>query len=371
MANPTPGKRIHEEGDLVFAKMKGYMPWPAKVMKRSGGGKYRVKFYGSFDIGRNLKLGDVYKYEEFRYKYQMSPKITKIYKQALREIEHYPEIIGLEEVVDEGISVEMEVEKIVSRKKVERKLHYEVMWKDGSTTWEPARNLTNCKLLLRDFLQSVKAGGGVAGLKMRLQKTSSGQEWKRRDVVEERTMVQTESRQRQAVQDQSCIASSTRSSRSKQSKKSPCISPPVLIDLDTPPPVQNDHHTPPPVQNDHHTPPPVQIFYHTPPPVLVNNQIIPPILINDQKDYFKLCADPRLWAYEEVVGQLCQMDKKLKISDLKPLLDKKVDGDVLLKCSLDILMNVLKLDFTVAMRVDSQISKMKKTVEMLDVIVIK
>jgi len=360
MVNPTPGKQIHEEGDLVFAKMKGYMPWPAKVMKRSGGGKYRVKFYGSFDIGRNLKLGDVYKYEEFRYKYQMSPKITKIYKQALREIEHYPEIIGLEEVVDEGISVEMEVEKIVSRKKVERKLHYEVMWKDGSITWEPARNLTNCRLLLRDFLQSVKAGGGVAGLK-KLQETSPGQEWERRDAVEERTMVQTESSQRQAGQEQSSIASSTRSYRSKQSKKSPSISPVVLI----------DHDTPPPVLINNYTPPPVQIYNHTPPPVLVNNQIIPPVLINDQKDYFKLCADPRLWAYEEVVGQLCQMDKKLKITDLKTLIDKKVDGDVLLKCSLDILMNVLKLDFTVAMRVDSQISKMKKTVEMLDVIVIK
>merc|ERR1712096_501655 len=184
-------------------------------------------------------------------------------------IEHYPEIIGLEEVVDEGISVETEVEKIVSRKKFERKLHYEVMWKDGSITWEPARNLTNCRLLLRDFLQSVKAGGGVAGLK-KLQETSSGQEWERRDAVEE-SMVQTESSQRQAGQEQSSIASSTRSYRSKQSKKSPSISPVVLIDHDPPPPVLINNYTPPPVLVNN------QII----PPVLINDQIIPPVLIND------------------------------------------------------------------------------------------
>merc|ERR1719186_1391939 len=140
---------------------------------------------------------------------------------------------------------------------------------------------------------------------MKLQKTSSGQEWERRDAVEERTVVQTEFSQNQAGHDQSNNASSTRS-RSNQSMKSPCISPPVL--------------------SDHDTPPPVRIYHQTPPPVSVNSQIIPPVLIEDQKDYFKLCADPRLWAYEDVVGQLCQMDKKLKITDLKPLLDKKVDG---------------------------------------------
>jgi hypothetical protein len=41
-------------GDFVFAKVKGYRPWPAKILSVASK-KYSVYFYGTKDIGKNIK----------------------------------------------------------------------------------------------------------------------------------------------------------------------------------------------------------------------------------------------------------------------------------------------------------------------------
>eukprot|EP00092_Neocalanus_flemingeri_P084380 GFUD01106009.1.p2 GENE.GFUD01106009.1~~GFUD01106009.1.p2 ORF type:complete len:150 (+),score=21.12 GFUD01106009.1:67-450(+) len=85
----------------------------------------------------------------------------------------------------------------------------------------------------------------------------------------------------------------------------------------------------------------------------------------------KPSRDPRDWTCDQVVGNLCRMDGRLLVKDLGPLFDQKVVGDVLLRCSLDVLLKVLKLDFNTAIRVNEQITKLKIVVRGLDVIVIK
>eukprot|EP00092_Neocalanus_flemingeri_P102544 GFUD01131171.1.p1 GENE.GFUD01131171.1~~GFUD01131171.1.p1 ORF type:complete len:121 (+),score=32.77 GFUD01131171.1:77-439(+) len=85
----------------------------------------------------------------------------------------------------------------------------------------------------------------------------------------------------------------------------------------------------------------------------------------------RIKSDPRNWTYDQVVGELCRMDRRLLYKDLGPLLDKKVAGDVLLRCSLDVLLTVLELDFNTAMRVTDQVAKLKMVVRGLDEIVIK
>ena len=63
--------RLHNSGDLVFAKVKkGFTAWPAKVMSRSRGGKYQVIFYGTYEVGKNLKQEDIYKYENYREQFR-------------------------------------------------------------------------------------------------------------------------------------------------------------------------------------------------------------------------------------------------------------------------------------------------------------
>eukprot|EP00092_Neocalanus_flemingeri_P091410 GFUD01115876.1.p1 GENE.GFUD01115876.1~~GFUD01115876.1.p1 ORF type:complete len:223 (+),score=70.93 GFUD01115876.1:72-740(+) len=85
----------------------------------------------------------------------------------------------------------------------------------------------------------------------------------------------------------------------------------------------------------------------------------------------KPSRDPRDWTYDQVVGELCRMERRLLYKDLGPLLDKKVAGDVLLSCSLEVLLTVLELDFNTAIRVTDQIDKLKMVVRGLDEIVIK
>ncbi|XP_017076301.1 hepatoma-derived growth factor-related protein 2 [Drosophila eugracilis] len=48
-------------GDLVFAKVKGYPPWPAKITKSNNNKKYNVYFYGTGETA-NIKLEDLFPY---------------------------------------------------------------------------------------------------------------------------------------------------------------------------------------------------------------------------------------------------------------------------------------------------------------------
>ncbi len=47
-------KDTFKVGDFVFAKVKGYRPWPAKIVSVVSK-KYSVYFYGTEEVGKNIK----------------------------------------------------------------------------------------------------------------------------------------------------------------------------------------------------------------------------------------------------------------------------------------------------------------------------
>lgn len=79
-------KKSFKIGDLVFAKVKGYPPWPAKITKIEKS-KYNVYFYGTGETA-NIKLEDLFAYRETKDKYA-TEKIMKRkgFKEAILQIE--------------------------------------------------------------------------------------------------------------------------------------------------------------------------------------------------------------------------------------------------------------------------------------------
>lgn len=79
-------KKTYAVGDLVFAKVKGYPPWPAKILKFEKK-KYNVYFYGTGETA-NVKMEDVFGYSETKDKYA-TEKIMKRkgFKEAILQIE--------------------------------------------------------------------------------------------------------------------------------------------------------------------------------------------------------------------------------------------------------------------------------------------
>ncbi|XP_053694979.1 hepatoma-derived growth factor-related protein 2-like isoform X2 [Sabethes cyaneus] len=79
-------KKSFNVGDLVFAKVKGYPPWPAKITKIEKS-KYNVYFYGTGETA-NIKLEDLFVYRDTKEKYA-TEKIMKRkgFKEAIIQIE--------------------------------------------------------------------------------------------------------------------------------------------------------------------------------------------------------------------------------------------------------------------------------------------
>lgn len=79
-------KKTYSVGDLVFAKVKGYPPWPAKILKFEKK-KYNVYFYGTGETA-NVKMEDVFDYSNSKDKYA-TEKIMKRkgFKEAIIQIE--------------------------------------------------------------------------------------------------------------------------------------------------------------------------------------------------------------------------------------------------------------------------------------------
>jgi len=76
-------KRTFKVGDKVFAKVKGYPAWPAKIT--SAGKRYEVTFYGTGEVG-TVKPEDLFYF--LRHKPQLLKNHKrKFYAEAVREIE--------------------------------------------------------------------------------------------------------------------------------------------------------------------------------------------------------------------------------------------------------------------------------------------
>lgn len=83
----TMGKRdVFKVGDFVFARIKGYRPWPAKVIQVCTKQRYHVYFYGSGEMGKNVKSEDLSFYQEKKEK--LKPGSLKgEFKQAIDQID--------------------------------------------------------------------------------------------------------------------------------------------------------------------------------------------------------------------------------------------------------------------------------------------
>ncbi|KAG8242560.1 hepatoma-derived growth factor- protein [Homalodisca vitripennis] len=99
-------------GEIVFAKLKGYPHWPAKITEiqtndKNHSQKYKVIFFGDKNCA-DIKESDIYCYEQYKNLYGQ-PKIdhfkNKLFNKALKEAEnaykqHCMEVTGKEEIFE-------------------------------------------------------------------------------------------------------------------------------------------------------------------------------------------------------------------------------------------------------------------------------
>ncbi|XP_066154172.1 uncharacterized protein Jasper isoform X2 [Euwallacea fornicatus] len=78
-------KITYKAGDKVFAKVKGYPPWPAKIVSEAGR-KYNVLFYGTEETG-TIKPEDLSYYSKYKNSYVKKYVKRLGYEDAVKQIE--------------------------------------------------------------------------------------------------------------------------------------------------------------------------------------------------------------------------------------------------------------------------------------------
>lgn len=94
------GKKVKEykSGDFIFAKVKGYPAWPARVQKQNGK-KYFVYFYGTGETA-NLPPNMIFDYAENKDKFLNKSVKRKDFNDGVKQIEHdFANNVPLEQVI--------------------------------------------------------------------------------------------------------------------------------------------------------------------------------------------------------------------------------------------------------------------------------
>jgi len=85
-------KNKFNPGDLVFAKVKGYPPWPARITGIASKDRYKIYFYGTYEIA-TVKGEDIWLYsQETKEKFAPKNMKRKGYTEGIDQIENTPEI---------------------------------------------------------------------------------------------------------------------------------------------------------------------------------------------------------------------------------------------------------------------------------------
>lgn len=99
------GKKVREykSGDFIFAKVKGYPAWPARVQKHNGK-RYFVYFYGTGETA-NLPPNMIFDYAENKDKFLTKTVKRRDFNDGVKQIEHdFANNVPLEQVI--GIPAE-------------------------------------------------------------------------------------------------------------------------------------------------------------------------------------------------------------------------------------------------------------------------
>nr|CAB3252167.1 hepatoma-derived growth factor-related protein 2-like [Phallusia mammillata] len=94
---PSNRPAQYNAGDLIFAKMKGYPHWPARIDDLPEGAvkppskKYPIFFFGTHETGF-LAATEIYPYEEYKKKFGQ-PRQRPFYNAGLWEIENDPTVM--------------------------------------------------------------------------------------------------------------------------------------------------------------------------------------------------------------------------------------------------------------------------------------
>uniref|UniRef100_A0A2A4JE44 PWWP domain-containing protein n=1 Tax=Heliothis virescens TaxID=7102 RepID=A0A2A4JE44_HELVI len=100
------GKKVREykSGDFIFAKVKGYPAWPARVQKANGK-KYFVYFYGTGETA-NLSPAMIFDYAENKDKFLTKTVKRRDFNDGVKQIEHdFANNVPLEQVI--GVPMEV------------------------------------------------------------------------------------------------------------------------------------------------------------------------------------------------------------------------------------------------------------------------
>ena len=84
-------------GDLVFAKVKGYPAWPARITRQINSTKFRVFFYGTFEHA-DIKKAELWPFNQENKDKFGPPNIKrKGYAEGLHQIENEPDLADVED----------------------------------------------------------------------------------------------------------------------------------------------------------------------------------------------------------------------------------------------------------------------------------